>query len=113
MRRPALGQHGPPSGAVAGAAAAGAVAGAAVASAGTAAATTSAYDAGVAAGSATAAAAMSTGGGAYVMGAIYPTLPGGCAKPTVQGQTYYLCANTWFQPTFGANGVSYKVVPTP
>jgi hypothetical protein len=47
------------------------------------------------------------------MGAIYPTLPTGCATPNVGGKTYYLCGNTWFQPNFGANGVYYRVVPTP
>ena len=29
------------------------------------------------------------------------------------GGTYYLNGNTWFQPSYGANGVFYKVVPTP
>jgi hypothetical protein len=94
----------------AGAAAAGAVVGAAAASAVDAsqeqAATTQAYNAGVAAG---AAQASTT----YVMGNVYPTLPSGCAMPNVHGTTYYLCGNTWFQPTYGANGVYYKVVPAP
>jgi hypothetical protein len=66
---------------------------------------TSAYQAGVAAGSAASP--------HYVTGAIYATLPAGCTSPTVQGTTYYLCGNTWFQPSFGAGGVSYRVVPTP
>jgi hypothetical protein len=115
-------------------------AGATIASANTAAATTSAYSAGVAAGSATTAAATSSayqagvatgsattataynagvaagsaaGPAAYMMGGIYPTLPAGCITPKVQGNTYYLCGNTWFQPSYGANGVSYRVVPTP
>ena len=48
-----------------------------------------------------------------MMGGIYPTLPAGCISPKVQGQSYYLCGNTWFQPSYGANGVSYHVVPTP
>jgi hypothetical protein len=95
--------------ATAGAAAAGAAVGMAVgasaASANTAAATSSAYSAGVAAGSAASA--------TYRMGAIYGTLPSGCAMPTVGGTTYYLCGNTWFQPSYGANGVYYRVVPTP
>jgi hypothetical protein len=47
------------------------------------------------------------------MGGIYPTLPTGCMSPKVQSGTYYLCGNTWFQPSFGANGVYYKVVPAP
>ena len=49
----------------------------------------------------------------YVVGNVYPTLPGGCATPNVQGTTYYLCGNTWFQPNYGANGVYYKVVTAP
>jgi len=47
------------------------------------------------------------------MGAIYATLPAACTSPTVQGETYYLCGNTWFSPFYGANGISYRVVPTP
>jgi hypothetical protein len=34
-------------------------------------------------------------------------------QPSVQGTTYYLCGNTWFQPMYGANGIYYRVVPTP
>ena len=49
----------------------------------------------------------------YGMGAIYATLPAGCIKPTVQGGTYYLCGNTWFKPSYGANGVYYRVVSAP
>jgi len=37
-------------------------------------------------------------------------LPAGCVTPT---QGYYLCGNTWFQPSYGANGVFYRVVPAP
>jgi hypothetical protein len=47
------------------------------------------------------------------MGAIYATLPAGCAASSVYGTTYYQCSNTWFQPSYGANGVYYRVVPTP
>ena len=70
-----------------------------------AAATSSACSAGVAAGSAA--------GSNYLMGAIYATLPAGCVMPSVQGSTYYLCGNTWFRPSYGANGVYYTVVPAP
>ena len=49
----------------------------------------------------------------YVVGNVYPTLPSGCAMPQVDGTTYYLCGNTWFQPNYGANGVYYKVVTAP
>ena len=96
-------------GAAAAGAAVGMVAGAAIASANTSAATSSAYSAGVAAGAAAASAAPTT----YVMGAIYAKLPAGCVTPSVQSKTYYLCGNTWFQPSYGANGVYYTVVPTP
>src|SRR5262245_42516351 len=106
--------------AVAAGAIAGVATGVAVASASSAAATTSAYNAGVAAGSASTAAAISgdvvllpTSSTTYVMGVNYAAIPGGCATPTVSGQSYYLCGNTWFQPFYGANGVYYKVVPTP
>jgi hypothetical protein len=91
-------------GAAAAGAAVGVVAGTAIASANTQAATSNAYSAGYAAG------ATNT---AYAMGAIYPTLPAGCTNPNVQGKTYYLCGNTWFLPSYGANGVYYRVVPTP
>ena len=47
------------------------------------------------------------------MGAIYATLPTGCVVSTTYGTTYYHCGPTWFQPSYGANGVYYRVVPTP
>jgi hypothetical protein len=49
----------------------------------------------------------------YVMGAIYPTVPAGSVSINKNGATYYLNGNTWFQPSYGANGVYYRVVPTP
>jgi hypothetical protein len=79
-------------------------AGAAVASANTAAATSNAYSAGYAAG------ATNT---AYAMGAIYATLPAGSVASPIGGITYYQYGTTWFQPSYGANGVYYRVVPTP
>ena len=82
-----------------------AVAMSAVASANTAAAASTAYSAGYVAGSTTAT--------AYAMNAIYPVLPAGCTSPNVGGTTYFLCGNTWFQPSYGANGIYYRVVPTP
>jgi hypothetical protein len=45
-----------------------------------------------------------------VVGAVFPTLPAGCISPKAG---YYLCGNTWFQPSIGANGVFYRVVPAP
>jgi len=98
------------------AAAAGAVAGAAVGAAvGTSGANAAAANANAAAANANAAAAAAASAYpvAYQMGAVYATLPGGCSMPQVNGATYYLCGNTWFSPAYGANGVYYRVVPTP
>jgi len=114
------------------AAAAGAVvgvaAGAAVASANSQAAASNAYAAGVATGSANTAAATSAAYGAgvatgaamasappasYSMGVNYAALPAGSMSINKGGTTYYLSGNTWFQPSFGANGVYYTVVPAP
>ena len=77
-----------------------------------------AANANVAAANANAAAASASVAGAanvtYRMGAVYGALPAGCISPSVSGGgTYYLCGNTWFSPSYGANGVIYKVVPTP
>ncbi len=58
-------------------------------------------------------ASVANAGATYQMGAVYGALPTGCATPNVQGTTYYLCGNTWFLPSYGANGVHYRVVPTP
>jgi hypothetical protein len=82
-------------------AAAGAALGLAAGAAGANTATADAYAAGVAAGS------------AYTIGAIYPTLPSGCAYSPVGNASYYLCSGTWFSPAYGANGVYYRVVPAP
>src|SRR5207248_2280806 len=51
--------------------------------------------------------------GNYSMGQMVAALPAGCITPTVQGTTYYLCGNTWFSAAYGANGVYYRVVPSP
>jgi hypothetical protein len=97
----------------AGAAAAGVVVGAAVATsvanANNAAATSNAYNAGVAAGVSATAVPSAT----FPVGAMYGVLPAGCVMPNVQGSTYYLCGNTWFQPAYGANGIYYRVVLPP
>ena len=96
-------------------AAVGVVVGASVASAKTAAATSSAYSAGVAAGAAGAAGTttVTVVQTTYVPGAIYPTVPAGAMSINKNGATYYLSGNTWFQPSYGANGVYYRVVPAP
>lgn len=105
------------SGAAAAGLAVGVVAGAAIASANTAAATSNAYSAGVATGSANSAAAYNAGVAAgatgFVTGAIYATLPSGTITTNISGQTYYLNGNTWFLPSYGANGVYYRVVAAP
>jgi len=85
----------------------GAVVGAAAASANTSAATANAYSAGVAAG--TTAATQP----AYIMNDVYAVLPGGCAYKPFAGAAYYQCGLTWFEPSYGANGLFYRVVPTP
>jgi len=92
--------------------AAGAAMGAAAASASSA----NAYAAGVAAGAASAPpppAALPVAQPGYVMNDIYPTLPPGCAYSPVSGAAYYRCGATWFSPFYGANGMYYRVVPTP
>jgi hypothetical protein len=47
------------------------------------------------------------------MGETVAVAPTNCVTPTVGGMTYYLCGNTWLQPAYGANGVYYRVVPSP
>ena len=44
---------------------------------------------------------------------VYAKLPAGATSINKNGTTYYLSGNTWFQELYGANGVYYKVVPTP
>jgi hypothetical protein len=85
----------------------GMVAGAALASANNNAAASNAYSSGYAAGSANA---------QYAMGAIYATLPSSWAATTANDATYYLCGangNTWIQPCYGANGIRYRIAPSP
>jgi len=43
----------------------------------------------------------------------YATLPAGAITINKDGTAYYLSGNTWFKPSYGANGVFYTVVPTP
>lgn len=87
----------------AGAAAVGVAAGAAIGAAGANAASSNAYAAGYAAGASQ-----------YPIGAIYPTLPGGCTYTPKGNVTYYKCGGgVWLSPAFGANGVYYRVVAAP
>ena len=55
----------------------------------------------------------SVAAGTSAVGQVVAALPAGCVTPEVQGRSYYLCGNTWFAVAYGANGVYYKVVPTP
>jgi hypothetical protein len=81
-----------------------------VASAHTQATAANAYSAGYAAGATSGPPAPAPVSSNFAMGAIYAALPAGCVKP--EG-SYYLCGNTWFKPSYGANGVYYRVVPAP
>jgi hypothetical protein len=47
------------------------------------------------------------------MDSVHATLPPGSMKINKAGTTYYLHADTWFQPAHGANGLYYRVVPAP
>jgi hypothetical protein len=87
--------------------------GAAVASSNTSAANANANAAAANANAAAANANVAATTVAYEMGGVYGALPAGCMSPNVHGTTYYLCGNTWFSPSYGANGVHYRVVPAP
>lgn len=92
-------------GAVVGLAAGAAVAGSEAANAST----TNAYNAGY-----DAAAANAPASGTFAMGEVVAKLPAGCTSPPIAGNnTYFLCGNTWFMPSSGANGVYFRVVPAP
>jgi len=47
------------------------------------------------------------------VGSIVSSLPDSCQLMTVNGKTYYQCGSIWYKPTFGADGVDYKVVNVP
>jgi hypothetical protein len=72
--------------------------------------------AGAAIGTANANAAASTTAasyGGYIMNDVYSTLPAGCNYDPRGGAAYYACGPTWFKPSYGANGIFYRVVPYP
>lgn len=75
-------------------------------------ATSNAYASGYAAG-ATSTSTPPPAPASYAMGGIYHSLPAGCISPNVRGTNYFLCGNTWFLPSYGANGVYYRVVSAP
>jgi hypothetical protein len=44
----------------------------------------------------------------------YTVVPAGCSYSPVGGSAYYACTTgAWLAPAYGANGVYYRVVPTP
>ncbi|MGB5134768.1 MAG: hypothetical protein WBN89_06295 [Prochlorococcaceae cyanobacterium] len=47
------------------------------------------------------------------MGAISSALPPGAVVATVGGTTYYTANGVRFLPSYGANGVYYRMVPSP
>ncbi len=47
------------------------------------------------------------------IGTQFATLPPGCQSMNVNGVVLYQCGPTWYQPSFGGNGVYYTVVPAP
>jgi hypothetical protein len=80
--------------------------------------TAAAYSSGYAAGTTGAAAGtttttVTTTTTGYAMGVNYAALPPGASVIPKNGVTYYLSGNTWFKPSYGANGVYYTVVPAP
>jgi hypothetical protein len=77
--------------------------------------TTAAYNAGVATGVAAATGQVTNPvvATSYVMGVSYAALPAGSMAINKNATTYYLNGNTWFKPSYGANGVHYVVVPAP
>jgi hypothetical protein len=50
---------------------------------------------------------------AYAYGDVYAALPAGCGYASYSGRAYYNCGAVWFSPSYGANGVYYRVVPPP
>ena len=102
--------------------------GASVASANNAAPTSNASAAGVVNGSADSAASTTNANNASVatgvaavsvpappmpMGAIVGAPTAGSLQTLVHGQTCCLNGNTWYQATYGANGIDYRMAPTP
>ena len=74
--------------------------------------------AGVAVGTAVGVAAATTANAnaaaaAYAYGDMYAALPGGCVYTPYSGTPYYRCGTVWFIPSYGANGLYYRVVAPP
>lgn len=44
---------------------------------------------------------------------VYAALPGNCVYKPAGSVNYYECGNYWVEPSFGANGVYYRVVTAP
>ncbi len=73
--------------------------------------------AGVAVGTAVAVGAADANAEAYAsnwpIGQTYGYLPAGCHFDGVNNVPYYRCGAMWLKPTYGANGVNYRVVAAP
>lgn len=83
----------------AGAAAVGLAAGSMIGAAAAGQESANAYAAGVAAGEA--------------VGSVATVLPANCVYTPVAAASYYRCGTVWYQPSYGANGVFYRVVMAP
>lgn len=46
-------------------------------------------------------------------GGVYTTLPGNCLYKPTGATNYFQCGGMWLAPSYGANGLYYKVVPAP
>ena len=59
------------------------------------------------------AAGVAVGVTAAAIGSIAYALPAGCSQTVVNGVVYQQCGNTWYQPQYAGNSMSYVVVARP
>jgi hypothetical protein len=59
------------------------------------------------------AAGVAVGVTAAAIGSVAYTLPAGCSSVVVNGVVYQQCGNTWYQPQYYGNSMSYTVVARP
>jgi len=50
---------------------------------------------------------------AAIIGSMVNTLPSGCTTIITNGISYSQCGNTWYQPQYSGNNVTYVVVNAP
>jgi hypothetical protein len=50
---------------------------------------------------------------AAVIGSVVYSLPPSCSATNVNGVTYQVCGNSWYQPRFVGSSVNYVVVSPP